>query len=47
MIRLSGRNVGTDIQIGSTGPRPGEKLVEELRAPEERGLPPPTRRSCG
>ena len=39
MIRLSGRNVGTDVKIEINGPRPGEKLVEELRAPSERAVP--------
>lgn len=35
MIELSGRRVGTDVQIHVTGMRPGEKLVEELSTPEE------------
>ena len=35
MIRLSGRRLGTDIELRLVGMRPGEKLVEELRAPRE------------
>lgn len=35
MIRLSGRQVGTDVPVRITGRRPGEKLAEELRAPDE------------
>ena len=35
MIRLTGREPGRDIEIRVTGIRPGEKLVEELRAPGE------------
>lgn len=35
MIRLSGREVGRDVEITVTGVRPGEKLAEELREPDE------------
>ena len=35
MIRLSGRRVGTDIEVRIVGVRPGEKMVEELRLPDE------------
>jgi FlaA1/EpsC-like NDP-sugar epimerase len=35
MIRLSGRRIGTDIELRVTGQRPGEKLHEELHTPEE------------
>ena len=35
MIRLSGRQPGTDIEIEITGIRPGEKLAEELTSLEE------------
>ena len=40
MIRLSGRRVGTDVEIRVVGARPGEKLEEELRTPDE--TPHPT-----
>lgn len=35
MIRLSGRRIGSDIELHVVGPRPGEKLEEELHTPEE------------
>jgi FlaA1/EpsC-like NDP-sugar epimerase len=41
MIRLSGRRVGTDIEIRLIGARPGEKLHEELHGPDERPEPTP------
>jgi FlaA1/EpsC-like NDP-sugar epimerase len=39
MIRISGRRVGTDVEIRVTGTRPGEKLAEELHTPDERPEP--------
>jgi len=39
MIRLSGLELGKDIEIKITGLRPGEKLYEELLAKEESTLP--------
>jgi FlaA1/EpsC-like NDP-sugar epimerase len=39
MIRLSGRTDARDIRIEFTGVRPGEKLVEELQAPNEKWWP--------
>jgi FlaA1/EpsC-like NDP-sugar epimerase len=39
MISLAGLRVGTDISIEVTGPRPGEKLTEELHTIDETPLP--------
>ncbi len=39
MIKLSGKELGTDIQIVFTGLRPGEKLYEEVLATNENTLP--------
>ena len=39
LIRLSGLEVGTDIEIRFTGMRPGEKLYEELFFDTESALP--------
>ena len=36
MIRLSGKEPGTDVEITYVGPAPGEKLHEELWADGER-----------
>jgi FlaA1/EpsC-like NDP-sugar epimerase len=39
LIRLSGLEVGTDIEIRFTGARPGEKLYEELFFDSENAIP--------
>jgi len=39
MIRLSGLELGKDIQIKITGLRPGEKLYEELLTADENSIP--------
>ena len=39
LIRLSGLEVGTDIEIRFTGTRPGEKLYEELFFDSENAIP--------
>ena len=39
LIRLSGLEVGTDIEIRFTGARPGEKLYEELFFDSENAVP--------
>jgi FlaA1/EpsC-like NDP-sugar epimerase len=41
MVRLSGLEVGRDIEIEFTGLRPGEKLFEELHVNGETHLPTP------
>jgi O-antigen biosynthesis protein WbqV len=44
MIRLAGYEHGTDIAIDFTGPRPGEKLNEELFGHGERSQPTAAKR---
>jgi FlaA1/EpsC-like NDP-sugar epimerase len=39
MIRLAGKQPGSDVKIVFTGPRPGEKLHERLYRPEENPTP--------
>jgi FlaA1/EpsC-like NDP-sugar epimerase len=39
MIQLSGQRPGADIEIRVTAVRPGEKLAEELHAPDEQQHP--------
>jgi FlaA1/EpsC-like NDP-sugar epimerase len=39
MVRLSGRQVGSEVPIRFTGRRPGEKLAEDLANPEEQASP--------
>ncbi|MBW3578460.1 MAG: polysaccharide biosynthesis protein [Actinobacteria bacterium] len=41
MIRLSGHRVGTDVAVRIIGPRPGEKLTEDLFLPDETPAPTP------
>ncbi|MBN8866089.1 MAG: polysaccharide biosynthesis protein [Solirubrobacterales bacterium] len=44
MIKLAGREPELDIAIEFTGPRPGEKLHEELFGPDERPQPTASKR---